>query len=80
MFVAGSYKSAVKLAVAVSSLLTDPPVASTLPFGRMVALIWMRARDIAGPLCHTGVGADKLMISVVAVAGLAPPMLITRGV
>jgi hypothetical protein len=79
VFVAGLYRSAFKLAVAASSLFVDPPTASTFPFGRIVALIWIRGWDIDGPYCHAGVGADRSMISVVAVAGLPPPRIITRG-
>ena len=43
--------------VAASSSFTDPPMASTLPFGRMVAFISIRGWDIGGPNCHDGVGA-----------------------
>jgi hypothetical protein len=50
-----------------------------LPFGRIVALSWILPCDIGGPLCQAGVGAERSMISVVAVAGFAPPRIITRG-
>ena len=79
VFVAGSYKSAFRLAVAASSSFNDPPTASTRPFGRMVAFISIRAWDIGGPNCHCGVAAARSMISVVFVAGLLPPKVMTRG-
>src|SRR5262245_25202670 len=79
VFVAGLYKSALKLAVAASSSFRDPPMASTRPLGRMVAFISIRGCDIEGPNCHCGVPADRSMISVVAVAGLLPPKIMTRG-
>ena len=79
MFVAGSYRSALRLAVAASSSRAEPPRASTCPLGRSVAFISIRGCDIAGPYCHCGAGADRSMISVVAVAGSPPPKIITRG-
>ena len=78
VFVSGSYRSAFRLAVDASSSLAEPPSASTVPFGRIVAFISMRGCDIGGPYCHWGVAADRSMISVVAVAGSAPPKIITR--
>ena len=44
----------------------------------MVAFNSMRPCDIGGPHCHSGVAADRSMISVVLVAGLPPPKIITR--
>jgi len=79
VFVSGSYRSAFKLAVVASSSCVEPPRASTLPFGRIVAFISIRGCDIGGPYCHWGVAADRSMISVVAVAGSPPPKIITRG-
>src|SRR5438445_305871 len=67
------------LAVVASSSCVEPPRASTLPFGRIVAFISIRGCDIGGPYCHWGVAADRSMISVVAVAGSPPPKIITRG-
>ena len=51
------------------SLFTEPPSASTLPLGRMTAFIWMRPVDMFGPGVQLGEGAERSMISVVAVAG-----------
>ncbi len=79
VFVAGSYRSAFRLAVAASSSFTDPPIASTLPFGRIVAFISMRGCDIGGPVLPPRRRRRQSMISVVAVAGLPPPKIITRG-
>ena len=55
------------------SLFTDPPSASTVPLGRMIAFIWIRPVDISGPGVQLGETAERSMISVVFVAGLAPP-------
>ena len=79
VFVFGSYRSAFRLAVTASSSFNDPPVATTFPLGRIVAFIWMRGWDIGGPVVQAGVAAERSMISVVAVAGLPPPKIITRG-
>ena len=62
------------------SLLTEPPSASTLPFGRMMAFIWMRPVDMFGPGVQFGDAAERSMISVEGVAGLPPPKFMTRGV
>ena len=70
---------AFRLAVDASSSFFDPPTARIFPFGRIVAFISIRGCDIAGPYCHCGAGADRSMISVVAVAGSPPPKIITRG-
>src|SRR5256885_4097443 len=51
---------------------------STRPFGSRVAFISIRGCDIGGPYRHWGVGADRSMISVVAVAGSPPPKIITK--
>src|SRR4051794_33502493 len=75
----GSNRSLFRLAVAASSSFVEPPTASTFPFGRIVAFISMRGCDIEGPHAHFGVDADASRISVVAVAGLPPPKIITRG-
>src|SRR3989449_3515302 len=79
VFVSGSYRSALRLAVVASSSWAEPPRASTRPFGSRVAFISIRGCDIGGPYRHWGVGADRSMISVVAVAGSPPPKIITRG-
>src|SRR5258708_28306893 len=79
VFVAGSYKSALRLAVPVSSSFREPPSAMILPLGRIVAFISMRGWDIDGPLDHFGVAADKSMSSVVAVDGWPPPIIMTTG-
>jgi len=44
----------------------------------MVAFISIRPCDIGGPKLQAGVAASGSMISVVAVAGLPPPKIITR--
>src|SRR5262249_6544628 len=79
VLVAGSYKSAFRLAVVVSSSLREPPVARTLPLGRIVAFISIRGWDMLGPQFKAGVVAPRSMVSVVAVEGFPPPMMITRG-
>jgi hypothetical protein len=53
--------------------LTEPPIATTVPSGRMTASIWMRPVDMLGPGVQLGLGAERSMISVEAVAGLPPP-------
>ena len=60
VFVAGSYRSAFRLAVAASSSFVDPPVASTLPFGRIVAFISMRGCDIDGPVLPSGAAPPRV--------------------
>ena len=45
----------------------------------MTAFISIRACDIGGPCFHDGVAAPISIISVVLMAGLPPPMMITRG-
>ena len=80
VFVSGSYRSVLRLAVVASSSRAEPPRTSTRPFGSRVAFISIRGCDIGGPYRHWGVGADRSMISVVAVAGSPPPKIITRGV
>src|SRR6266508_815640 len=77
--VAGSKRSAARLALPTSSLTNEPPLASTLPLGRITALIWMRGSDIGGSERHAGDVCDRSIISAVAVAGLLPPMIMTRG-
>src|SRR3989449_1496254 len=79
VFVSGLYRSAFKLAVVASSSFLEPPSASTLPFGRIVAFISIRGCDIGGPNCHWGEAADRSIISVLTVAGSPPPKIITRG-
>src|ERR1700716_3226520 len=79
VFVAGSYKSASRLAVPVSSSFREPPSAMILPFGRIEAFISIRGWDMDGPLVHFGVAADRSMSSVVAVDGLPPPIIMTTG-
>src|ERR1700704_854494 len=59
VLVTGSYKSALRLAVPVSSSFREPPRARTLPFGRIVAFISMRGWDMDGPLGHFGVAAAR---------------------
>ena len=77
--VAGSNRSAARLALVTSSLIADPPLAITRPFGRSTALISIRGCDIDGSKRHWGDGCERSMISAVAVAGSWPPMIITRG-
>ena len=77
MFVSGSYRSAFRLAVETFSSADEPPIASTLPLGRIVAFISMRACDIDGPYSQCSGVAAVSMISVVAVAGLPPPKIMT---
>src|SRR6266481_2664536 len=79
VFVAGSYRSALRLAVTVSSSFSDPPIAKTLPLGRIVASISVRGWDILGPYNHFGVAAERSITSVVGVEGLPPPKIITLG-
>ena len=57
----------------------DPPIARTVPSGRITAFISVRACDMLGPYTHFGLEAPRSMISEVAVAGLSPPMLKTFG-
>src|SRR5689334_10434625 len=80
LFVTGSYRSACFPAGDGLSLFTDPPSASTFPFGSMTAFIWIRPDDIGGPAVQLGVETDRSMISVVAVAGFPPPKFMTFGV
>jgi len=61
-------------------LFNEPPSASTFPFGKITAFIWIRPVDIDGAAFQLGVAAERSMISVVAVAGLPPPKFITLGV
>src|SRR5215471_6892940 len=75
-----SYRSACLLAGAGLSLFTEPPSASTLPLGRMMAFISTRPVDILGPGVQLGEAAERSMISVVLVAGLPPPKFMTFGV
>ena len=63
----------------VSSSFSEPPTVRTWPLGKIVAFISMRGADIAGPLVQAGVGTERSMISVVAVAGLPPPKIMTFG-
>src|SRR5256712_11527395 len=79
VFVSGSYRSALRLAVVASSSRAEPPRTSTRPVGSRVAFISIRGCDIGGPYRHWGVGADRAMISVVAVGGAPPPKNIPRG-
>src|ERR1700741_807174 len=78
--VAGSNKSAPSVAVVASLLTLDSPCTKTLPFGRSTELPSTRAPDGISPiLTQVGVGLEKSMISVVAVAfGTPPPRIITR--
>lgn len=75
----GSYKSALRLAELFCSSFSEPPKASTCPVGRMVAFISMRGWLMLGPNVHASGDFDKSINSVVAVEGLAPPMIITVG-
>src|SRR5260370_1216330 len=75
----GSYRSACLPAGSGLSLFTEPPSASTLPLGRMIAFIWIRPVDILGPGFQLGETAERSMISVVGVAGLPPPKFMTFG-
>src|SRR5262252_7506705 len=51
-----------------------PPVASTVPSGKMVALTCRREYCIDPVFCHSGMGWLRSMISHVFVGGSAPPM------
>src|ERR1700730_17139369 len=79
VFVAGSYKSALRLAVPVSSSFREPPRAIILAFGGIVAFILIRGWDMDGPYVQLGEGADRSISSVVAVDGLPPPIMMTIG-
>src|SRR2546426_12088018 len=79
VFVSGSYRSALRLAVVASSSRAEPPRTSTRPLGSRVAFISIRGCDIGGPYRHWGVGADRSMISGGAGAGSPPPKIIPRG-
>jgi hypothetical protein len=57
--------------------LTDPPSNSTLPSGRITAFISILPADIGALGVQAGVGAEKSMTSVLAVAGLPPPAVST---
>src|SRR5882724_12916749 len=76
----GSNRSAPSVAVVPSLLTLDPPCTKTLPFGRSTELPSTRAPEGIFPiLTQAGVGLEKSMISVVAVAfGTPPPRIITR--
>ena len=67
------------MAVVLSSSYKDPPSANTFPLGKITASISIRGWLIVGPYCHAGVAAPRSMISVVAVAGFPPPLMITLG-
>ena len=71
--------SAFRLSVVASSSFTEPPVARICPLGSIVAFISMRACDIGTPYDHAGLATERSIISVVAVAGLPPPKIMTRG-
>src|SRR2546427_8780423 len=73
VFVSGSYRSALRLAVVASSSRAEPPRTSTRPLGSRVAFISIRGCDIGGPYRHWGVGADGSMISLVAGARVPAP-------
>src|SRR2546425_11507046 len=79
VFVSGSYRSALRLAVAASSSRAEPPRVSTCPLGRIVAFISIRACDIGGPYCHCRAAGRTSLISVGGVPGAAPPELSTPG-
>src|SRR5262252_1430146 len=80
VLVTGSYKSACLPCGCGLSLLIEPPSASILPLGRMIAFIWVRPVDILGPGVHCGEAAERSMISVELVAGSPPPKFMTFGV
>ena len=63
----------------VSSSFSEPPTVRTLPLGSIVAFISMRGCAIFGPVTHAGEDADRSIISVVLVAGLPPPKMMTLG-
>src|SRR5690242_15851493 len=77
--VAGSNRSAFSVAVLLVLSSAEPPSARILPVGRMTASIWMRGPDIDAVVRQLGLGWDRSMISTLSVAGLSPPMIITRG-
>src|SRR3989442_14727945 len=61
--VAGSKRSAPRLAVVESSSRAEPPSARILPVGRITAFISMRGADIGGSACQGSVGAPRSIIS-----------------
>ena len=77
--VAGSNRSAASVAVLAVLSSCEPPSARILPVGRMTASIWMRGPDIGFVKRQAGLDCDRSMISAVAVEGLSPPMIMTRG-
>src|SRR4029450_7241330 len=79
VFVTGSYRSACLPAWSGMPWCTEPPPASTVPLGRMTAVIWMRPVDILGPDVQRGDAAERSMISVVLVAGSPTTQLIDCG-
>jgi len=71
VLVAGSYTSALR-PQSPRPRRAPSPEGQHAPARRIVAFISIRGCDIAGPYCHCGAGADRSMISVVAVAGSPP--------
>lgn len=47
--------------------------------GRSTAFISIRGADMGGGSRQAGAGTERSMISAVSVAGLWPPMIMTRG-
>src|SRR5690348_18315212 len=78
--VAGSNRSAPRVAVVASSLTREPPCTKSFPFGRSTEFPSTRGPEGMSPiLTQAGLGLDRSIISVVAVAGfLTPPRIITR--
>src|SRR5258708_38644305 len=78
--VAGSNRSAPRVAGGPSLLTLDPPCTKTLPFGRSTELPSPRLPDGISPiLTQAAAGLEKSRISVVAAAfGRPPPRIITR--
>ena len=62
-----------------SSSLSDPPTRQNLAIGQHDRIHLDSPLRHLGPCFQTGVAAPRSMISVVVMAGLPPPMMITRG-
>src|SRR5215469_4864488 len=75
---AGSNRSVLSVAVLLVLSRAEPPSARIFPVGRMTASIWMRGPDIEAVVRQLGFGWDRSMISTLSVAGLSPPMIMTR--
>src|SRR5262245_26453950 len=76
----GSYRSALRPSAFGTRCPTEPPEASTVPFGRSVAFRSVRPVDMDAAAFQRGGSAERSMISVVRTAGSPPPNAITFGV